>query len=212
MLDPGTFIPLAERTGLIGPITRWVFREVLRQWTHWHQQGMDLRISVNLSPRSLRDEHLVSMIDRQLDAWQVDPSNLQVEVTEAAVMQDPDHALFVLIQLRDRGIRIAIDDFGMGQSSLAYLRQLPADEIEIDRSFVRSITHDRNDAVIVRSIIDLAHNLGLQVAAEGAEDQRIVDMLIGMGCDLVQGYHLMGPLPPDALERWLIDGGIRATA
>jgi len=158
---------------------------------------------VNLSARLLENERLVDSIVELLGAWDVTPGLLQVEVTESAVMADPSRALQILTRLHDMGIRIAIDDFGTGYSSLAYLKKLPADEIKIDQSFVRDMPVNADDVTIARSVIDLGHNLGLSVVAEGVEDRVVWDQLAEMGCDIAQGYYLSRPIPAAALTSWV---------
>jgi len=200
---PDQFIPLAEHTGLITPLSHWVLTAALRQCRAWRDAGLGIRIAVNLSARLLQDEHLVDSIVELLQTWGVTPDLLQVEVTESAVMADPARALQILTRLHDMGIRIAIDDFGTGYSSLAYLKKLPADEIKIDKSFVRDMAVNADDVTIARSVIDLGHNLGLSVVAEGVEDRAVWDQLAEMGCDLAQGYYLSRPIPAAALASWV---------
>jgi EAL domain-containing protein (putative c-di-GMP-specific phosphodiesterase class I) len=164
---------------------------------------MDIALAVNISARTLHDSRLVTTIADSLALSSVVPSRVVIEITESALMLDPDRALEILTHLHDLGVRIAIDDFGTGYSSLAYLKRLPADEIKIDRSFVTSLASDDDDAVIVRSIIQLAHNLGLTTVAEGVEDAESWAMLTEMGCDAVQGYYLSRPLSSEDCGAWL---------
>jgi diguanylate cyclase (GGDEF)-like protein len=203
LVPPDQFIPLAEHTGLITPLSHWVLTAALRQCRAWRDAGLGIRVAVNLSARLLQDERLVDSIVDLLRAWDVTPDLLQVEVTESAVMADPARALQILTRLHEMGIRIAIDDFGTGYSSLAYLKKLPADEIKIDKSFVRDMPGNADDVTIARSVIDLDHNLGLSVVAEGVEDRAVWDQLAGMGCDLAQGYYLSRPIPAAALTSWV---------
>jgi EAL domain-containing protein (putative c-di-GMP-specific phosphodiesterase class I) len=203
MIFPDDFIPLAEHTGLIKPLTTWVLNEALRQHRTWRNDGMDIALAVNISARTLHDSRLVTTIADSLALSSVVPSRVVIEITESALMLDPDRALEILTHLHDLGVRIAIDDFGTGYSSLAYLKRLPADEIKIDRSFVTSLASDDDDAVIVRSIIQLAHNLGLTTVAEGVEDAESWAMLTEMGCDAVQGYYLSRPLSSEDCGAWL---------
>jgi predicted signal transduction protein with EAL and GGDEF domain len=163
-------VPIAEHTGLIRPLTSYVLRTALEQCRAWQLDGATLGMAVNLSARSLSEPGLVDDVDRQLGAAGVAPDLLTLEVTEGHVMSDPDRAVGVLRRLRGLGVHLAIDDFGTGYSSLAYLKQLPVDEVKLDRSFVMHMTSDHHDAAIVRSTIELAHNLGLRVVAEGVED------------------------------------------
>ncbi len=203
MLYPDDFIPLAERTGLIRPLTMWVMKTAAQHGQAWFRLGIELRIAVNLSVHNLHDAELPQTIDAILGSGSAQPLPLRLEITETAIMPGPSHALEVLNRLSARGVRISIDDFGTGYSSLAYLKQLPVDEIKIDKSFVTGMVHDSDDAVIVRSTIDLAHNIGLRVVAEGVEDQATYDLLAGMHCDSVQGYYVSRPIEAGELLEWL---------
>jgi len=203
LIPPDQFIPLAEQTSLIKPLTLWVLDAALRQCKRWCATGMDMSVAVNLSAHSLHDPQLVDTIRDLLHAHDVKPSCLGVELTESAVMADPVRAMDTLSRLRHMGIQIAIDDFGTGYSSLGYLKRLPVDEIKIDKSFVMDMALNHDDSVIVRSVLDLGHNLGLQVVAEGVENQRIMDLLNAMGCDMAQGYHVCHPLSAEALMEWI---------
>jgi diguanylate cyclase (GGDEF)-like protein len=200
---PDDFIPLAEHTGLIRPLTLYVLNEALSQCHQWQEQGLTLNIAVNLSARNLLDSELPDDVAQLLDTWQVDPSLLKLEITENTIMVDPPKALEVLTKLRDLGVCLSIDDFGTGYSSLSYLRKLPVDEIKIDRSFVMNMPQSENDQQIVRSTIDLSRNLGLKVVAEGVETKDIWRDLAEYGCDVVQGYFLTRPIPPQELVEWL---------
>lgn len=214
MLYPDDFIPLAERTGLIRPLTLWVMKTAAQHGQAWSRLGIELRIAVNLSVHNLHDTELPQTIDTILGSGRAQPLPLRLEITETAIMPGPSHALDVLNRLSARGVRISIDDFGTGYSSLAYLKQLPVDEIKIDKSFVTGMVHDSDDAVIVRSTIDLAHNIGLRVVAEGVEDQATFDLLAGMHCDAVQGYYVSRPIEAGELLEWLEGSawGLRAQA
>jgi len=202
-LPPDLFIPIAEQTGLIGPLSRWVLAKAIQQCAALHQVGMGISVAVNLSARNLHDKGLVSEITSLLTSAEVDSHCLVIEITESAVMEDPAFALGILNQLDGMGVTLAIDDFGTGYSSLANLSKLPMDEIKIDKSFVLDMMHDKQAAVIVRSTIDLGHNLGLKVVAEGVETQEIWDTLTLWGCDTAQGYFMSKPLPADKLMEWL---------
>jgi EAL domain-containing protein (putative c-di-GMP-specific phosphodiesterase class I) len=169
----------------------------------WRRQGVDLSIAVNLSSRSLLDADLVDEVSRLLRRHDVPASRLTLEVTESSVMADPARATALLHELRAIGVRLSVDDFGTGYSSLSYLKRLPVDEVKIDRSFVTGLHTRGGDAAIVRAIVDLGRNLGLEVVAEGVEDQQTWDMLGEMGCDLVQGWHLGRPMASAALVPWL---------
>jgi len=203
LIPPDQFIPMAEQTSLIFPLTSWVLQAALRQCQAWGKRGLDIPVTVNLSARSLRDQHLVDAIATLMKRCNVAPDRLGVELTESAVMDDPTRAMKILTALRAMGIQIAIDDFGTGYSSLAYLNRLPVGELKIDKPFVMRMALDDNDAVIVRSTIELGHNLGLLVVAEGVEDVATWELLAALGCDLAQGYYMSRPLPVAEVERWL---------
>jgi diguanylate cyclase (GGDEF)-like protein len=204
-LPPDQFIPLAEESGLIGPLDQWVLKTAIHQTAALHEAGYPLTVAVNLSARSLHDTELPAIIMDLLRHSGGDAGMLTLEITESAVMSNPSDSLGILQELDRMGIAIAIDDFGTGYSSLAYLRQLPVDELKIDKSFVMSMEKNENDAVIVRSTIDLAHNLGLDVTAEGVENRDTWDTLTILGCDVSQGYFMSKPLPTDKLMLWLND-------
>jgi diguanylate cyclase (GGDEF)-like protein len=200
---PEEFIPVAERSGLIGPLTTRVLDLSLAACGRWRAAGLDLGIAVNLSTRSLHDADLVDEVDRMLRRHGVPADRLTLEVTEGSVMADPTRAIALLHKLRDLGVRLSVDDFGTGYSSLSYLQRLPVQEVKIDRSFIAALSQERENVAIVRTIIDLGRHLGLEVVAEGVEDAATWDLLTSMNCDLVQGYHLARPMPTDALEPWL---------
>jgi diguanylate cyclase (GGDEF)-like protein len=205
MIPPSEFVPLAEYTGMIGALTVWVLREALERCRKWRELGIEVGVSMNLSARSLADNQLTRTVGRLLGAAHAEPSWLELEITESAVMADPERSMRVLRQLHAAGVRVSIDDFGTGYSSLAYLKRLPVDEVKIDRSFVLDMRRNEEDAIIVRSVIELAHNLGLEVVAEGVEDAATLNLLLGMGCDLVQGHYLCPPIAPEAVEAWLTE-------
>ena len=196
-IGPDGFIPLAEQTGLIARVTNVVLSEAIAQAGRWAAAGIELRMSVNVSPRDLLDPHLPGLIRTLLDDAGVTPSQLQLEITESRSVPSGRVAMTVLDELRTMGVGLAIDDFGTGFSSLVQLQRLPVDEIKIDRSFVSAMIRSDSDAAIVRSTIDLARNLGLTVTAEGVEDEPTRRRLAEMGCDLAQGYELCRPLSPD---------------
>ena len=199
LIPPNDFIPLAERSGLIAPLTEYVLDEAVRTAASWRARGLHIRVSVNLSVRSLMDLGLPARVADCLAAAELPARYLELEITESTVMADPVRALQVLQPLADMGIRLSIDDFGTGYSSLAYLRQLPIAELKIDRSFIAAMNTSDNDAVIVRSTIEMARNLGLEVVAEGVETPDIELALDRLGCDFIQGYLLSRPLPADEL-------------
>jgi EAL domain-containing protein (putative c-di-GMP-specific phosphodiesterase class I) len=203
LVYPADFIPIAEHTGLIVPATIALLETCLPECASWRALGLDVSVAVNLSARSLSDPRLPDRVAGLLDAAGLPPTALVLEITESMIMADPTRAAVVLDRLRAMGVAISIDDFGTGYSSLAHLRRLPVDEVKIDKSFVLGMASDRSDAIIVRSTIDLARNLGLRVVAEGVEDDEIRDRLTALGCHLAQGYGISHPLPPAAAEAWL---------
>jgi diguanylate cyclase (GGDEF)-like protein/PAS domain S-box-containing protein len=209
-IPPDGFIPLAEETGLVKPLTAWLLSQAVKQHRVWKEAGFDIRISVNFSAKTLHDPELVEMVLALIERTGVEPSSLQVEITESALMMNPERALQTLSQLHTAGIWTSIDDFGTGYSSLGYLKQLPVDEIKIDKSFVMDMASSRDDASIVRSVVTLGHNLGLQVVAEGVENKRTLDMLADMECDLAQGFFLSRPLPAFEISEWLVARRTRA--
>jgi diguanylate cyclase len=203
LMSPDKFIPLAEHTGLIRPLTLEVIATALDQCAAWRAKGLDLGVAVNLSPRNLMDPDLPRQIKQMLEERNVPPNLLELEITENTIMADPKRAREVLMRLDAMRIWLAVDDFGTGYSSLAYLKQLPVTTLKVDRSFVMSMESDEDDAVIVRSTIALGRNLGLRVVAEGVESESALNELRDLGCDFAQGFHLSRPLPADELERWL---------
>jgi diguanylate cyclase (GGDEF)-like protein len=203
LLPPDEFVPLAEHTGLMRPLTLYVLDAALGECRTLHDLGLPVAVSVNLSARNLSDLGLPDEVVRLLHKWDIDSRFLELELTETSLMVDPARAVDVLARLSARRIRLSIDDFGTGYSSLAFLRQLPVDEIKIDKSFVMNMLLDENDAVIVRSTIDLGRNLGLRVVAEGVETEEIWSRLAQMGCDLAQGNYLAEPMAPEPLAVWL---------
>jgi len=202
-LDPEMVVGLAEVSGLVHDLARFVVRESIRTTRRWRHDGLDLCTAVNLSARNLSDDHLTDWITALLAELDVPASALKCELTESELMDDPVLALDVLGRLRSIGVRTSIDDFGTGYSSLSYLRRLPVDEIKIDRSFVSQMADDRHDRMIVRTIIDLAHNLGLRVLAEGVEDAATLELLRDLGCDDVQGHLVGHPVPAAELAALL---------
>jgi diguanylate cyclase (GGDEF)-like protein/PAS domain S-box-containing protein len=206
-LPPGEFIPLAERTGLIYPLSHWVLEAALRQQQAWHAAGLDVAMAVNLSRRMLHDPQLPETVAQLLDTWHVAPGSLILEITESSLMTDPLRASENLTQLRALGVRMAIDDFGTGYSSLASLKNLSVDELKIDQSFVQAMATDASARAIVRAIVDLADALKLSVVAEGVEDSATWDVLAGLGCDIAQGYFLSPPIEAAEFEVWLAQIG-----
>ena len=204
LLGPDEFVPLAARTSVIGPLTAFVLEAALRQQRTWRDAGYDLSIAVNVAGPNLSDPSLHGTVEALLRASGTDPGRLVLELSEHTVMHDPEGAIATLERLRALGVRLSLDDFGTGRSSLAYLKRLPLHEVKIDRSFVRDLPADESDAAIVRSTIDLARNLRLSVVAEGVETRAAWDELAALGCDLAQGYLLSRPLPAADLTAWLL--------
>jgi diguanylate cyclase (GGDEF)-like protein len=194
---PERIIPVAEQLGLITPITNWVLVTALKQCRQWSFQGAAIPVSVNVSARSFQNPRLLEKIHWALQEAAVEGDRLVIEITEATLMQDIDRATELLSRLSEAGVTIAIDDFGTGYSSLSYLKRLPIDTLKIDQSFVTDVAFDRQDIAIVRSIIDLGHNLGFKVVAEGVENSLTMDALDRLGCDIAQGFHISKPLPDD---------------
>jgi diguanylate cyclase (GGDEF)-like protein len=203
LVAPSDFIPFAEQTGFIRAITQWVLTSAVRQCAQWRREGLRMSVSVNISARDLMNPELADRFADLLAEHGCNAAWIGLEITESAILDDPGHALRTLERLHALGCRISIDDYGTGYSSLAYLKRLPVNELKIDRSFVAGMVVDASDAVIVRSTIDLAHNMGLSVVAEGVEDEATLRRLRELGCDMVQGYHLSRPLRADDLLKWL---------
>jgi diguanylate cyclase (GGDEF)-like protein len=203
LLYPDTFLPLAEQTGLMRSLTSTVLRAALAQALTWRQGGLDLSIAVNLSVANLIDTHLPAEVGDLLAGFGLPASALELEITEGTLMVDPERSGKVLDDLRALGVRIAVDDYGTGYSSLAYLQRLPVDELKLDKSFVLPMLEDQRGMAIVRTTIDLAHSLGLRLVAEGVETEAHLRELARLGCDLAQGYHISRPLPAEDLTPWL---------
>jgi anti-anti-sigma factor len=201
LLPPDLWLPLIERIGLIAPMTRWVLNRAFHQLRVWRDAGLDFTMAVNLSTRSLETFDIVDMVAELSETWAVPPQRITLEITEGALINSAAPA--VLERFHNMGGQLAIDDFGTGYSSLAYVQRLPVDEVKIDKSFVIDLATAEDNATIVRSIIDLGHNLGLTVCAEGVEDETAEAMLIEYGCDNAQGYLISRPLPADDLLVWL---------
>jgi diguanylate cyclase (GGDEF)-like protein len=212
LLPPGEFVPQAEAAGLVDRLTRWVLGTAIAQLSALHARGHALGMAVNLSAHCLRSEGLSKAVDGFLSSRGMAARHLTLEITESAIMSNDAEVLATLDELDRMGVMLAIDDFGTGYSSLAHLKRLPVDEIKIDKSFVIDIENNDNDAAIVRSTIDLAHNLGLKVTAEGVESERAWRKLAAMGCDQSQGYHMSRPLAAHELDRWLEERAPLATA
>jgi diguanylate cyclase (GGDEF)-like protein len=212
MISPDQFIPLAERSGLIHDLSLWVLETALRQVGEWRSMGLLVPVSVNLSARDLIDVHLPDEIEAALHAAGVPAELLELEITETLLTADPARARANVTRIGELGATTTIDDFGAGYSSLAYLKSLPVHALKIDRSFVLGMTDNQHDATIVQAVVDLAHNLGLRVVAEGAEDMGVWERLRLAGCDEAQGYVLAQPMPPEQATTWLTrrQRGVRA--
>ncbi|VXC07532.1 conserved hypothetical protein [Pseudomonas sp. 8AS] len=203
LVAPGEFIPLAERTGSIQSLTAWVIAEVLRQLQEWNGRALHLQVALNICAEDLRSLALAERVAALLERHAVDAGQLLFEITESAMLDNPERALDVLQRLRTCGIRLAVDDFGTGYSSLAQLKRMPVQELKIDQSFIRELSEHGDDAVIVRSTIDMCHSLGLKVVAEGIESPSVLDLLRLWHCDSVQGDLISPPLAAAAFEQWL---------
>jgi diguanylate cyclase (GGDEF)-like protein len=207
LVAPIEFIPFAEQTGYIRAITQWVLAHAIAQCAEWRFNGLPMNVSINLSARDLMDPTLPDRFAALLQRHRCAAQWIALEITESAILDDPAHAINNLERLHALGCKLAIDDYGTGYSSLAYLRRLPLDELKIDKSFVMGMVRDANDNVIVRSTIDLAHNMGLVVVAEGVEDEATLERLRTLGCDIVQGFYLSRPLAADLVQAWM-DGPV----
>jgi EAL domain-containing protein (putative c-di-GMP-specific phosphodiesterase class I) len=207
LVPPDEFIPVAERTELIRPLTAYVLAGAIAQAAEWRRAGYDLQMSVNLSPRNLAEDDLVETIAALLDLHGLPPSALVVELTETTVMVSPSRSAEVMRRLRTIGVKISIDDFGTGHSSLAYLTTLPNDEVKVDRSFIQAMSTDPNAETVVRAIVDLARSLRLAVVAEGVETIDDAEMLRKIGCATAQGYLFSRPLAASDVTGWLDEHG-----
>jgi len=202
LIFPDAFIPLAERTGLISPLTNFVINAAMAQARTWLDAGRPLPVAVNLSARSLHDEGFVEQVCQLLDVYGVPAYLFELEITESAIMIDPVRARQMLGQLSALGVRLSIDDFGAGYTSLSQLADLPISEIKIDRSFVMRMADDPNSALIVSSVVELGHNLGMTLVAEGVESAADLNQLAGLGCDVAQGYHFSRAIPAADFDIW----------
>ena len=203
MVPPNKFIAIAERSGQINPLTYWVLEEAASQYAKWQQNNIDLKIAVNISAENLKAKDFFNFVCSLIKKYQIPVNAIVLEVTESAVVEDPKEAIELLLRFKQHGFKLSIDDYGTGYSSLAQLKDLPVDELKIDMSFVKSLPHDKGDKIIVRSTIELAHNMGLTVVAEGVENEQAMDWLRRAACETAQGYHISRPLPPSQLQEWL---------
>jgi len=202
LIPPDDFIPMAEQTGVIKQLTLWVLHESLMQCAKWKSEGINLRVAVNISASDLLDAKFSDTVTRILKTHHMSPDNLQLEITESAVMIDAERSLEVLTRLSTLGIRLSVDDFGTGYSSLSYLSRLPVNELKIDKSFVMNMENNSNDLIIVQTTIDLGHNLGLEVVAEGTENASDILRLQQLNCDKAQGYYFTKPLSAKEFKNW----------
>ena len=203
VVPPDEFIAVAEQTGLIGPLTDWVLKTALNQCRRWLDDGLDLNVAVNISPRTLHDPTFPTRLADLLSAARVPSSKLTLEITEGALMGDPERAIDMLWDLRRAGVRLSVDDLGVGHSSLSYLKRLPVHEIKIDKSFVTNMADDPDDEAIVTAVVEMIHQLRMQVVAEGVEDERTWRKLQALGADAAQGYWMSKPLPAGQLAAWV---------
>ncbi|MEA2443467.1 MAG: diguanylate cyclase [Thermoleophilales bacterium] len=203
LLSPDEFIPLAERSNLLRPMTLYLIDTALRQANAWRAKGLEISVAVNLSMQNMLDLRLPNDLARLLTSWRLPAGSLELEITESTIMADHRRATTILSRLSKMGVRLSIDDFGTGYSSLAYLQELPVDAIKIDKSFVMEMHTDPGNATIVQSTVDLGHNLGLEVVAEGVETVESYNTLANLGCDYAQGYFLSKPLSPEKMSIWL---------
>jgi len=201
-VQPSTIVGIAERTGIIGTLTYWIFNAALRQASQWRAEGIEPRLGINLSVSTLTDRELPAVIDQGLKTWSVDPNNIVLEIAESSMIADAERSVAILTRLEAVGVQISIDDFGSGFSSLSQMKRFPIDEIKVDRPFVGGMVSDGGDRAIVHTAIDLAHHFGLRVVAEGVERRDTRDALAALGCDLAQGNFICAPLPPAAFRDW----------
>jgi len=204
-ISPDEFIPLAEQTGLILPLTLWVMKQAFEDWKRWEALGHDVCVAINVSVYCLQFTDLPGTIDSIIKEHEIPPNKVVLELTESLFMKDVDRAKSILVSLDNLGVELSIDDFGTGYSSLAYLKQLPMDEIKIDRSFVFDMLDNENDASIVKATIELAHAMELRVVAEGVEDEETFERLIEMGCEIIQGYLIAKPMPDEEIIKFFED-------
>ena len=203
LIPPNEFIPLAEKSSVIKPLTVWVLNNAMRQASVFARSGLNMSMAVNISACSLRDDSIVGYTKMLLQKNNVEPDRLTMEITESAMMQDPNMALSLLKQLSMLGVQISIDDYGTGYSSLAYLKRMPVNEMKIDRTFIKDMAFDEDDRLIVGTTINMGHNFGLRVVAEGVEDRETIDILRKMGVDKVQGFYYAMPMAIDELYDWM---------
>lgn len=204
-ISPDEFVPMAERNRMIRLLTQWVLRRAFRDCANWHRQGFPIKVSVNLSAKDLHDPELPDLIAGVAVAAGIKPEWIILEITEGSVMSEPDNALAIIKRLNEMGYQFSIDDFGTGYSSMAYLKKLPLAALKIDKGFVMDILNSENDAAIVKATINLGHNLGLMVTAEGVENKEVMTRLMEYGCDVAQGYFLSKPVTIQNFNQWVSD-------
>ena len=204
-ISPAEFIPIAEMTDMINEMTEWVLDESLQQVRYWHEQGLNIKVAVNISARNLLNDNILKKIEWLLHRYGLPPSCLELEITESTIMNNTERSLKVLEEINSLGIDLSIDDFGTGYSSLAYLKKLPVKWLKIDYAFIINMLEDEQDQIIVNSTINMAHNLGLNVVAEGVENKEILSRLCSMQCEQAQGYFIARPMPAEEFEKWYGD-------
>jgi len=210
IINPGEFIPILEETGMIVTVGEWILEKVREQMIEWRDKGYPLYpLSVNISPVQFRDKKLLEKISKVIEDHGIDASYLILEITETTFMEDVNYTSRVLKKLKEMGVRISIDDFGTGYSSLAYLKRFPVDTLKIDISFIKNIEKDPDDATIVSTIIQVAHNMDIKAVAEGVERKQQWDILRLLRCDIAQGFYKSRPLPAEEMEKILIEEGAR---
>jgi len=200
LVPPIRFIPLAEETGLIQPLGQYVMEHAIKQTKLWNQQGHNLSVGINLSVRQFMQADLVEKMKLLIDKYQIDPANIDLEITETIVMQDAGNSINKMHSLKELGVKLSMDDFGTGYSSLSYLNQFPLDVLKIDRSFVKDISGNKNDGAIARAVIAMAHSMNLKVVAEGVETEEQFEFLNAHDCEVIQGYLISRPVPPQEFE------------
>jgi predicted signal transduction protein with EAL and GGDEF domain len=206
-VSPGEFVPIAEMSSFIYAMSSWVLEQTIKQCAQWRDQGYDVVCAMNLSARNLLDDRIVSDLKRFLSKYNLSGSSLEMEITESTLMSDPERAQVSLEKIDALGVSLAIDDFGTGYSSLAYLKRLPVKTLKIDGSFIQGMLSDDQHEIIVSSTIQLAHNLGLAIVAEGVETADVYKRLLELGCDKVQGYYVSKPIDADKVTAWMCDSG-----
>jgi len=202
IIGPDDFIPLAEQAGLIKNLTTLVLDKALEQCALWKQDGLHIPIAVNLSIKNLHDINFPNEVKKMLEKWGIDPHLFVLEITESCIIVDQERVIRVVKELENIGVKLSIDDFGTGYSSISYLKRFPAREIKIDKSFIIDMLSNEENAIIVKSTIDMAHNIGCKVVAEGVEDEETLNVLVGLGCDFIQGFHVCRPLSPSQITDW----------